>query len=856
MPQCFQPKPLPLSLLSILFVGMPTWSSINTSPLVAVSCNMTGKGGITCPPKTASNTQSNSPSAARGVGNPIDVLSGNKFEHAQDISVHGDEYALNLNRYYNSQAVQIGIFGVGWRSDYEMQLKDEGERIQILAADGSIHFFYKKNITDPTNGLITPRYQHTDPSLGYVIQTGKTTAGDALWYWHLPDGRRISFTNHKLLHNVNTDGKPEYGQLLTIHANPNQQGSPYWQLRYDTHGRLAQVSNHTGATLKFTYHTTPQGNSSITVTTSEGAAYQYFLDKHKNLSQVVNAAGKRIGYAYKDKYDKHNLTAKYHYDDAGQAHLISQWTYDKLDRATSSSLADNIEKITISYDENASYPMPQGHIYTNTLTNSLGEVTHYRYNITHHKLRLLSAMGAGCGSCGQTNVSYTYDDIGRVTSITHYDDTGNILNTQHVHYDDLGRIASTSHDTPEEAPKQISYRYVSDDPNHPLHSRISEQSWSSVYQGKQTGYRYEYNDKGQLIAKIQFGYTPDGTAIERRVILSYTEQGLPSTVSEQHADTLITTIRYTWDDLGNLVHLEEPIIGRVTTFEYDQAGNTTSLNHIAHTDATPIRFLITYDAKNRPISLMREEGKRRDGVRYHYDPLDNISTVTDMTGKTLNQYTFDTANRLIASIGRYHGSLIHLDSESRPIAHYMASPKGVDKIQRVLPTANTAPRTSQALIRASLPKPQVTRQPEDQTIFGTQATPYTTLSQGILRVHQAELTTTYQLDDFGRIAVITHPAAGTHRYTYDSRDKLTTIQLADGRIIRYTYDAKGLRTSKTTLEHGKPTATVTWIYDNKGRLITQSEEVQRLDYHYDEQGRITTKTLTIAGLPTPLGNTL
>ena len=86
-------------------------------------------------------------------------------------------------------------------------------------------------------------------------------------------------------------------------------------------GRLAQVRNQTGDTLKFNYSTKSYHLPKIEVVSKSGVS-QYFLDKNQNLAQVISATGERTGYQYKDK-DIHNLTAKLIYDDNNQRTFIN-----------------------------------------------------------------------------------------------------------------------------------------------------------------------------------------------------------------------------------------------------------------------------------------------------------------------------------------------------------------------------------------------------------------------------------------------------------------------------------------------------------------------------------------------------
>ncbi|WP_248789033.1 hypothetical protein, partial [Escherichia coli] len=180
--------------------------------------------------------------------------------------------------------------------------------------------------TDPKTNLTFTRYQAKDPSLGYVERTNESDPNKPLWQWRLPNGKRFQFIAHRQVTETIQSGTYRYGQLLNVTENPDQANSLYWELTYDTMGRLAQVRNQTGDTLKFNYSTTSYHLPKIEVVSKSGVS-QYFLDKNQNLAQVISATGERTGYQYKDK-DIHNLTAILIYDEQGKSQVFAQWQYD------------------------------------------------------------------------------------------------------------------------------------------------------------------------------------------------------------------------------------------------------------------------------------------------------------------------------------------------------------------------------------------------------------------------------------------------------------------------------------------------------------------------------------------------
>lgn len=468
------------------------------------TCNIIGADGnpICSSEETATNVNPASPFVPTGVGNPINALTGNKFEQESDIQAVGDTYALRLNRYYNSQSRQLGMFGYGWRSDYEMQLQDTDSQIDIIQADGRQHHFYKTTTTDPKTNLTFTRYQAKDPSLGFVERTNQSDPAKSLWQWQLPSGKRFQFTAHKQVKATTQTGTYRFGQLLSVTENPKQVNSPYWELTYDTLGRLAQVRNHTGDTLKFNYSMTQYNLPKIEVVSKSGTTH-YFLNKDNNLTQVVSSTGERTGYEYKDR-DIHNLTAKLTYNAQGKPQLFAQWQYDNYDRAISSTHANGVEKVNIEYDKNTLLPKSTGQVFNNIITNSVGEKTIYEYRSTGDNVQLLSVKGAGCATCGETNVSYEYDKVGRLIKKNQLDSQGNIVQSELIQYDNNGNIEQITEQNSTLTKRWQRFEY--DDNRYP--NKVTKMIRPSVIEGKQAVTEITYNEYGMVAQITESGFVP------------------------------------------------------------------------------------------------------------------------------------------------------------------------------------------------------------------------------------------------------------------------------------------------------------------------------------------------------------
>ena len=887
---------LTISLLPLLSLSIVT-AHADTS---ITSCNLNGNHGTpSCAAPTATNQEG--ASTNNGASNPINILTGNKFESATDIQATGGEYGLSFNRYYNSRSNQTGMLGTGWRHDYEMQLQDTGDQIDIIQADGRQLHFYKSAATLNNSTLFVTRYLADKPELGYLERTQSSDSSKASWVWHLPTGKQFEFITHRQVLIANTQGHQRFGQLSRVTERADDPNSAYWSLTYGTDGTLAQVDNHLGDRLKFGYRST-QGHPTITVTKSthhqsrsktnnksskqaaQTSTWHYLLDANNNLAQVVSPTGVRTGYAYTDPNDKHNLTAKYRYDDNKQQELMSQWTYDAYDRAISATRKGGIEKVTVAFDPNTVLPTQAGTIFTNRMTNSVGETTDYRYRYRGDDVELLSTVGAGCSTCGEPNVSYEYDTAGRVTKTNKLDSQGQVLSATATVFDDKGRMTqrmvTTSGSTSTQS--KTHYEYVSNNSEDNRFALVAKEWQSSVAVGKQTGISYSYDDHGRPVEKTEFGHTLDGKAISRTYVMNYDNKGNLNQVAlrdDNNPDSKPIVIEaYTWYADGSVKTSARPNLGQITTFEHDSNGQTTAIERKDEQETITIK--IAYGDENLPMSMSRyHNGELVNGVKYQRNDTGDITSVTDLDDNFIASYAYDDARRSLGEITAKKASLRHLDTEGRPIVDYDITATGADKLSYLYDNKNrisAVGRDDTQLVAVKYSDDDNTAQilgaSGEQTIahndstqisdyslpnmwdaLGVKKTNIKSVQPGITRVEQNnDINTDYGYDDFGRIVYIDSKTAGRKHYQYDAQDQLVGIELANKVTISYQYDKKGRKINKTVKQDDKVVQQVAWKFDDKDQLLNADGNNQQIKYQYDDKGRVIQKRLSLADLATPL----
>jgi len=578
-----------------------------------------------------------------GAGNPINVISGNKYQHEVDLAPLPGVLGLELVRHYNSAhssaTAPNGILGRGWKLSYETELFVLGGTVQIAQADGARFIFSR----DPKNPSVCGS---ADPSRGQVL-IGRDAQGEHYtWVWN--DGRRLSF-----------DAK---GKLTQILAPTGE----FVTLQYDAEGHLLKVTDPQGRSLRLNYLETRanKGERFAGVQSIDTPVGRYVYEYGSALPQgsphhaqtvLANLVKVKLpthheadtkAHAYTDRgVSSSSVSRIYHYEDAKYPTLLTgvsvlgsgsdgklmnqrlvTWAYDARGRAALSvkgNAQDGIEKVTLHYKVQASLNGKPGQT---VLTNSLGQSTTYTHQIIGGEYRLLEVRGAGCSTCGEMNLRYRYDSHGRLLSTVKLDDNGKPVYANVVDSDVHGRITRTGRidfKGGKAQPPRWLVRYEYETPTHeqglfkikPYPTLIAR---PSLIVGKEHTIQTAYNDAGQPTRVTEAGYspiddrgqpTPLGTSIGRTTTYSYARVNgrsllvqmdgpLPNGPKNDPGDSDIT--RLTYDVRGDHVTSVSYPTGLNASFTHDDAGRLVQYTPV---DAVPVRQ--TLDTVGRPVTWQR-----------------------------------------------------------------------------------------------------------------------------------------------------------------------------------------------------------------------------------------------------------
>ncbi len=309
------------------------WRAPVTALLCALLSNIPQASGVPLECPVASSTGqpacgasrdvgSSAPDSSRSehVGNPIDVVSGNKYQSEIDVRLGGSH--LSFARHYNSAhaAVNFGL-GNGWRHSYAIVLSADGDDIRrIEQSDGRLIEFLRQG----------ELFRARDESDGYVVEPI-----DSEYIWYLPDGRQLTF----------------FGSFPTSIAFPD---GDRLSLMYRGR-RLHSVTDSLGRSLYFHYadgrvglpvydpakDSIPSGHLK-NVELPDGGQVQFGYSKHQNLVSVDYPSGTKSNsarrYHYQDRLNHALLTERLD----GRGRIMARWGYDESGRAVSYSRGSNI----------------------------------------------------------------------------------------------------------------------------------------------------------------------------------------------------------------------------------------------------------------------------------------------------------------------------------------------------------------------------------------------------------------------------------------------------------------------------------------------------------------------------------
>jgi YD repeat-containing protein len=842
--------------------------------------------GATCGSDGGPATQA-SGNGQTGAGNPINILSGNKYQKETDMSALPGVLGLELTRYYNSQfALKNGVtpFGIGWRSTYDALIYVLPTNLQILQPDGSRIIFSR----DPAQPSLCAS---NDPARGQVAIVSGRNGNEYVWHW--PDGRRLFFNPRGRLIRIVAPS----GEALHIQRAADQ--------------RIVQVTDPQRRVMTFSYQgqrlahvDTPVGRFSYTyddLPPAEGKspAWRFVLTKvmlpthydprqlaHPYSNRGTTASTLAREYLYEDARFSANLIgiavvgagsdgetgqqriAAYAYDEAGRAVRSARGAFPEGDAAGSYGP----EEVRLDFSA-------PGRV---VVTDALGRLTTYLTALFGSERRITEARGPGCPSCPPTNVRYRHDRQGRLTATTFLDTTGKPLTSQQTAFDAASRPVRISRfDLRGSTPRRIDtvrYEYPPIPPT-PALSRAAPDLYAplslplrqptrvsrpSVVPGQEHRFEITYNEAGQVTRIHETGYAPapagqPPVAIERTITATYSQVNgrsvlteidgpLPNGPTATPEDSDIT--RFEWDVQGHFIttHLAPGGLRNALTFDAESglpvsvrndAGHATHLTWNARQELTALRQRgpggeRVQQFRHDALGRMVEHGDGDDGEAAPYRP--RLRQAFDAAGRLqwradargfLQTFAHDPAGRLIETGLR--------SARMAQVTRYGYTAQGqlahvADNAGRSLHFGYTADGRLAGLIDA----------------LGRETRLNAALAGTASRAPAIATPTPQTLhDDFGRPVLTRSPDTGSTQREFDAANRLTAMTDAAGNHARYEYDPQGRILKQSVTDARGQTKITQWRYAGR-QLIEVIHPTQRERFEYDAHGYRSARIVTLS----------
>lgn len=781
-----------------------------------------GNGGDTC--GGTGPASSGSPHGINlGAGNPINIINGNKYQREVDLPALPGLLGLEIVRHYNSAFSGPGgstnLLGRGWKLSYETDLHVVGKTLQIVQADGARIIFNR----DPNNPSLCAS---TNPADGTLAVRNTVRGEEFVWRW--TNGRELSF---------NTRGK-----LVQILAP----GGQFVSLQHDARGLLVRVTDPQGRSLHLSYpdkaHAGFRGVQSIkSPVGSFSYSYGSQLPKGSseakasvlaNLVKVQMPTGARY-YHYENAQFPTLLTgiselatgssgkldwqrvSTYGYDINGKGNLSVKGYPARLQRDGSGQLVS--PPVLAAGTGQEQVTLDTSVAGQTTVTNGVGQKTVYKHALVGGQYRFLEVRGPGCANCGDTNVRYGYDKLGRLTDVTSLDPSGKPLATNSTELDALGRALRISKiayrdGKPGARQLQVRYEYAGNATQPVLIAK------PSVVAGKELVTRISYNERG--------------------LPLSMTESGFVPTLDGLNAATPIErTVAYRYNVYGERTEIDGPLSNTgqeadMTRIDYDPR---TKLPRQTSAPGNVVAHVVERDAALRPQVLRWTDGAtvRTTTIRSNWRGQPEEIRIDNGVATQVEHYRYDVNGRL----------MVHIQADGKRVPLPAAAPADGQQLAGLPPQRDWANR------------PVAWQDPNGATTLQAAWGEPGTAAQGtILALTSANGRALRLLDDFGRVAAIRNPGQGWQIARYDAAGRLLAMSDARGARQVASYDAAGRLQQLQRFAPGAGTPEQTLTYRYKGlQLIEQTladaDGTRHTVSDYDSGGRLLRETLRI----TPAG---
>ncbi|MEV4347767.1 DUF6531 domain-containing protein [Actinoplanes sp. NPDC049596] len=791
-------------------------------------------------------------------GATVNTATGQFLRVERDFTMASYGIPFNHARYYSSGNTNVGMFGPGWSSSYDIRIVAAGsDAVRVRAEDGSEAVYLRQS-----DG-------------GYQAPAGVRSAlsrDGAGWKLVPPDKRVLSF---------DADGR-----LLSI---KNARGLGI-TLAYSSAGPLSTVTDASGRVVRFEFRADLRLITKITLPDGRSTQFDY-------------SDGRLL-----KTQDPRNYVTSYAYDAGGRLAEITDARGNKLIRNTYDANGRVTEQLDPEGAKTTFAWQAGPQIATTVDPDGVTVKDGYKNNV------LLYSQNGNNDTVnhrytGKLNKNLVVDPNGNQET-TKFDDAGNpVARTapEPFAFTEVNTFDANSNVTAVKDGRGNTWNYTYNQFNEMTSQKDPKQG---------TGYEYTYDAKGQVVTRkdprdkvTRYEYdaygnrTAEVAPTGRRTEMTYDGTGRMlsvvdprGTVSGGNKDAYRTRYTYdqmslvtetlqpgepqptrtTYDELGNVVVQTDPL-SNASRLTYDRAsrlvevkdpvGNVSSVTYSAggrrtsQTDGEGNKTSWTYDVNGRVATETSPRGnvagadKNLFTAVFHYDFNGNLIR-TDRPYGTKGQRVevdtaFDALDRPTQQGDQFkNGTSVGYDNNGNVVS--MTNERG-EKLENFYDEANrrtgsSGPGAGAAAIEYD-DAGNVTRQTSPTGGVTTMAydddgrvASITEPRGNVAGANPADFRTTYGYDQAGNPTTVTDPLGNVTTASYDAINRTTATTDANGKVTKLGYDAADRLTTVTG-----PDATggqsLTYGYNANGQVIKRTDPLGRTaSLEYDRAGRTTVST--------------
>jgi RHS repeat-associated protein len=416
-------------------------------------------------------------------------------------------------------------------------------------------------------------------------------------------------------------------------------------------------------------------------------------------------------------------------------------------------------------------------------------------------------------STGRT-VTYVYDTSNRLTSVT--DPAGK---TTTYTYDSSHRMTSVTD------ARGITFLKNAYDSN----GRVYRQT-----QADGSTYTFSYVVSSGIVLQTT---VTDPRGIMRRTYFGGTGYSVKDTFAVGRSEERVVT--YERQPGTNLLKRATDASGRATAYEYDAAGNVTSVTRLAGTvNAKSTAF--TYDERfNQMKSVTDPLGKTSS---FAYDANGNLTSITDPTG--LRTTLEHNARGQTTAVTDPASNKVTFTYDGGDLAA-ITDPRG-NATSHFTDSAGRVSVVTDALGNSTRRDYDVMNQTTRMTDAHGNVTKFERDPNGnVLSVTDAKNhTTSYAFDLMDRLTTRTDPLGRTESFVYDLNGNLTKLTDRKGDVSTFTYDGLNRQTQASYgVVDGAAASSVSYTYDSAGRLTDVADTATgSISLAYNGLDRVTSET--------------